>query len=452
MDREIIKNREELLSHGNSHLRQEILNIIQAGIHSGDPGTGTRRQVRLSGGNLWVGTRSYRLAEINKIYIVGAGKGSFPIAEALETILGEKISEGVCVVKRGEKRRLKRIEIHEANHPIPDDTSVDGAEKILRIVRQAGEGDLVFAAVTGGSSALVTLPPEGISLEEIQQLNDLLLKSGATIREMNIVRKHLCRIKGGRLVAYIQPAEAITLTLDTAPEGMPWPDMCLADPSTFQDAISVLRHFDLWESVSPSIQKYLQQGVHRPDLETVKSLAGMKTSIVSVGDPVSMCMAAAESARTLGFTPHILSTKLEGEAREAGICMAGIAKEIMSFQRPFKTPCALISGGETTVTIKGKSGQGGPNQEFALGFISKMKSQSEFSCASVDSDGTDGPTSIAGGVVDDRTWEEAEKKNLDIREHLKNHNSSVILQKLGSAIITGHTGTNLQNLRVVLIC
>ena len=131
--------------------------------------------------------------------------------------------------------------------------------------------------------------------------------------------------------------------------------------------------------------------------------------------------------------------------------MAGIVKEIMSYQRPFKTPCALISGGETTVTIKGKSGQGGPNQEFALGFISKMKSRSEFACVSIDSDGTDGPTSIAGGVVDDHTWEEAEKKDLDINEYLKNHNSSEILQHLGSAIITGHTGTNLQNLRVVLI-
>jgi len=450
-DLSMIKNSQEILSHGHAELRRSLLEIIQAGLKAGDPSAGTRKQVSLVGDWLMVEGQRYPLKEIGRIFVVGAGKGSFPIAEALEEILGSLIAKGVVVVKRGGRRRLKRIEVHEASHPIPDESSLIGAQKILEIAHQAGERDIVFAAITGGSSALVTLPPEGITLEEIRELNDMLLKSGAVIRDINIVRKHLCRMKGGRLVAHIQPAEAVTLTLDTAPEGMPWPDMCLADPSTFQDAISVLQYYDLWESISDSIRKYLLEGQNRPELETVKSLAGMKARIISVGDPPSMCRAAADYAQKLNYQPIILSTRLEGEAREAGIFMAGIASEIIKYQRPISPPCALISGGETTVTIRGKCGAGGPNQEFVLGFAHKLRAPGEFACASVDSDGTDGPTEIAGGIVDHLTRDEAEKLKVDIAQALKDHNSSEALTKLGDAIMTGHTGTNLQNLRVILI-
>jgi glycerate 2-kinase len=447
----LVKNFREICSRGHVGLRRNLLEIIQAGVRAGDPGTGTRRQIRLEGDVLTVGGQIFSLRKIDRIFVVGAGKGSFPIAEVLEEILGTLISAGVVVVKKGERRQLKRIEIHEASHPIPDDSSVIGAQKILEIVHQAGERDIVFAAVTGGSSALVTLPPDGITLEDIQKLNDLLLKSGAVIREMNIVRKHLCRIKGGRLVASIQPAQALTFTLDTAPEGMPWPDMCLADPSTFQEAISVLQHYDLWNSVSDSIRNYLLEGRNRPEWETVKSLAGMRARIFSVGDPPRMCQAAAEHAQKLGFQPLILSTRLDGEAREAGIFMAGVASEVLRYGRPISSPCALISGGETTVTIRGECGSGGPNQEFVLGFAHKMRGAGIYACASIDSDGTDGPTEIAGGIVDHLTLAEAERERVDIGQALKTHNSSEALTRIGGAIRTGHTGTNLQNLRVVLV-
>ena len=447
----IVKNRDELLSRGEPGLRGNLLDIIEAGIRGGDPGTGTRREVRRSGTDLWVGGHRVDLLAIDRIYVVGVGKGSFPIVQALEDILGDRITEGVAVVKRGEERTLRRIAVHQAAHPIPDESSVEGAKKVLAIARKAGEKDLVFAAITGGSSALATLPPEGITLEEIQDLNDLLLKSGAVIREMNVVRKHLCGIKGGRFVSYIQPAEAVTLFLDTAPEGMPWPDLCLADPSTFAEAIEILKRYDLWEAVSGPIREYLTEGLRRPDLETVKSLAGMKTRLVSVGDPPSMCRAAAQKARELGFREVILSTQMEGEAREVGICHAGIAKEIIKYHRPFEPPCALVSGGEMTVTIHGACGSGGPNQEFVLGFADKFRSADRFACASVDSDGTDGPTSIAGGIIDHIVLGEARKSGFGFADFLKIHNSAEALAQLGGVIRTGHTGTNLQNLRVVLI-
>ncbi|HEY8391810.1 MAG TPA: DUF4147 domain-containing protein [Capillibacterium sp.] len=447
----IVQNFDALVAHGHQRARRDALEIIEAGIKGADPGTGTYRLVRLEGDLLYVGEKVFNLKEIEHIYVVGAGKGSYPIAEALEDILGDHITEGVVVVKRGEKRRLRRIEIHEAGHPIPDEDSVAGARKILKVVEKAGERDLVFAAITGGSSALVTSPPEGITLEEMQDLTDLLLKCGATIREINIVRRHLCQMKGGRLVAYIQPAEAVTLTLNTAPEGMPWPDMSLPDPSTFQDALDVLEFYDLLEKVAPSIKNYLMDGRKRPELETVKTLEGMKTSIFSVGDPVSACEAAAQRASELGYNPVILSSTIEGEAKDVGICFAGIAKEIVARQRPFVPPCALISGGETTVTIHDACGEGGPNQELVLAFAQKFKQPAEVVCVSVDTDGTDGPTGIAGGIVDSLTFERAKELGVDLDYAIKNHNSAPALIKLDDALITGHTGTNVMNLRVLLV-
>ena len=447
----LIKNQSELLAHGQRQVRKDALKIIESGIQAADPGIGTLRQVILEDEILYVEGKPYLLKDINHIYVVGAGKGAYPIARSLEEILGSHITGGVVVVKKGESSRLDRIEIHEASHPIPDEASVEGARKILAVIEKASEKDIVFAAITGGSSALVTLPPEGIALDEIKDLTDHLLKCGAVIREINIVRKHLCRMKGGQLVAHIQPAQALTLTLDTQPEGMPWPDMSLADPSTFQDAIDVLTHYDLWEQVSPSIREYLSDARSKPELETVKSLAGMKTEVISVGDPVTTCLAAAETARELGYTPAILSTKMEGEAKEVGICLAGMVKEIVRHGRPFEPPCALITGGELTVTLSENFGEGGPSQEFVLGFASMWNDDGEMACAAVDTDGTDGPTDIAGGIIDGEILKEAIENNIDLSAYLKEHKSSEALLKLNGAIITGPTGTNVLDLRVILI-
>ena len=305
--------------------------------------------------------------------------------------------------------------------------------------------------MTGGASALVTLPPEGITLADIQTLNDLLLKCGGTIRDINTVRKHLCLLKGGRLVAHIQPAQAVTLTLDTSPEGLPWPDLCLADPSTFQDAIDVLHLFDIWEAVPPAIRTYLEEGLKHPEWETVKSLSGFKAALFSVGSPVSACEAAAATARELGYEAVILASNLEGESIDVGICLAGITKEVIRYDRPFAKPCALITAGETTVTIRDSHGEGGPNQEVALAFAFKLGKKPDVCCVSIDTDGTDGPTQTAGGISDGQTLERAQALGLNIAEHLRRHDSAGALARLGDAIVTGHTGTNVMNLRVIVI-
>ena len=447
----IVKNYQKLLSHGQKNMREAALEIIQSGINGASPGIGTHKVVRLIGYNLLVGTKEYDLRNISRIYVVGVGKGAFSIAESLEKTLGPHIYKGIVGVKRGERRRLQKIEVVETGHPLPDESSIIVARKILEIANMAGKGDLVFAAITGGASALATLPPGGIKLKEIQKLTDLLLKSGAPIRDINAVRKHLCQLKGGLLVFHIQPAEAITLTLDTAPKDMPWPDMCLPDPTTFQDALAVLKKYDLNNIVSPSIKHYLLEGVEKPELETVKNFEGMKAALFSVGNQVVACEAAASRAKEFGYNPVILSTSIAGEATTVGICLAGIVREIIKNKRPFPPPCALISGGETTVTVLGNCGVGGRNQEFVLSFAQELGAEEKVCCASVDTDGTDGSTDIAGGLVDGETMTRAKNLDINIANFLKNHNSSAALTALEDTIVTGHTGTNVLDLRVILI-
>ena len=446
-----VSNEAQLLAHGDRELREDALRVVLAGIAGADPGAGTRRIVHYEDGRLKIGSRLINLERIEKVLIIGAGKASLPIAAALEDTLGARLDGGIVVVKKGESRRLCRVEVHEASHPLPDEDSIVGAEKMLALAQSAGPRDLVLLAITGGASALATLPPTGVRLEELRSLTDLLLKCGATIREINTVRRHLCLLKGGRLVAAVQPAEAITLTLDTAPEDLPWPDMCLADPSTFQDAIDVMGQYELWDAAAESIRRYLSEGLRLPARETVKNLDGMRVSLFSVGDPSSACEAAAACAQGLGYQPAILSTSIEGEARDIGVCLAGIAREITRRGRPFTPPCAVISGGETTVTIDGQAGMGGPNQETALAFVSQFKLTGRVALAAVDSDGSDGPTDIAGGLVDSSTMIRARESAIDVVAALRRHCSSQVLLDLGDAIVTGHTGTNVMNLRVMLV-
>ncbi|HHV64985.1 MAG TPA: DUF4147 domain-containing protein [Peptococcaceae bacterium] len=447
----IIKNFSELVANGPTKIRRDALEIIESGIRSAIPYEETKKLVKLDNYSLLIGEQKINLQEVNNIYVVGVGKGSYPIALALDEILRDKIKEGIVVVKEGEKRRLKYIEVFESSHPLPDERSLVAARKIKAILDKADKNDIVLAAITGGSSALVNLLPPSIDIEELKQLNDLLLKSGASIGKMNAVRKHLCLMKGGRLVTYAHPAPVYTFTLDTAPPDLPWPDLVLPDPSTFKDAIDVLKSYDLWSEVSESIRDYLQKGLHNSAMETPKSLDSYQSYIFSVADPRSTCLAAARKAEELGYNAHILCTAMEGEASQLGIFLAGLVNEISARNQPFSYPCALISAGETTVTITGKCGSGGPNQETALGFVQKLYSKRNAVCVSIDTDGTDGPSQIAGGITDTQTKERAAALNLNLAQYLKEHDSSTALLKLGDAIITGHTGTNVMNLRVVLI-
>jgi len=449
----IIKNREELLAHGLKGGRRVALDIIEHALKSVDPYQATKRVVLRQNNRLFIDNQHYNLKDVRNLYVIGAGKASFPIAKALEEVLGERIARGVVIVKRGQDGRLKRIKKIEAGHPLPDEDGLRGAEEVMEIADEAGHGDLVFAAITGGSSALMPLPVEGITLEETREVNEILLHSGAVIQEINAVRKHISRIKGGRLALHIHPAEIINLTVSDVIGDWKMLDYItgntVPDSSTFQDAINSLKKYRLLEKIPESVRRHLQNA--RPEMETPKNFRKIKVHTVILATNEDACVAAAEKAEVLGFNAMILSTRIEGESREAGIIQAGIAKEIEVNDRPLRTPCVLVSGGETTVTIEGDHGEGGPNQEFVLGFATKIGGSKRIIGVSIDTDGTDGPTDVAGGVADGLTLERAEAGKLDIHESLMYHNAYSVLKSLGDTIYTGSTGTNVMNLRLIIV-
>jgi len=448
-----IKNREELTSHGYKKGRQAAISIIEHALGAADPYVATRNLVSLRGEVLTVGSLQFDLSRRGNIYVLGAGKATFPIAKALEEILGERIIEGLIIVKKGQEGTLRKIEVRRASHPIPDREGLDAAKDVKRIAEKAQENDIVFCAITGGSSALMPLPVSDITLEEKRRINELLLTSGATIREINAVRKHLSDIKGGKLALSIFPAEIINLTVsDVTEDPLDYiTGPTVPDTSTFLDAISVLRKYGLWDKFPKSAIHYLQNATL--ELETPKDFGEFEFLVHSfiLIRSGTICEAAAEKAKELGFTPFILTTMLEGESREVGVVFAGITKEIKRHHRPLSPPCAIIAGGETTVKIDSRCGEVGPNQEFALSAALQLASYDKVVIAALDTDGTDGPTGIAGGLVDNSTIKRAKEKSVDTFKHLSEHDASTVLLSLGDAIITGPTGTNANDLKILLV-
>ncbi len=450
-----IKNRKELLSYGNREGKRIALDIIECALKAIDPYYIIKKKVFVDNNVLTVGQLKYDLSKIQNIYVVGAGKGTLRMAEALEDILGDIIKQGIIIEKRvkGHKNySLKTIEIVEAGHPLPDERGAKGAEKVVKVAKRAQYGDLVFVCIAGGCSSLMPLPVEGISLEDKKRVNDQLLKCGATIEEINTVRKHISAIKGGRLAKLISPAEIINFLVIDEVAGLPW-GPTVPDTTTFEDAIYALQKYDLFEKVPNSVKKHLEKGLSDPSLETPKprDFEGLKVHNLVLADNNLACEAAKRKAEEIGFNSMILSTFLEGESREVGIVLACIAKEVEENGRPIKPPCVIILGGETTVTIVDEHGEGGRNQELALASSMKINGSEGIIISSIGTDGTDGPTNVAGGIVDGYTVERAKDKQIDIFMNLKKHNSSYALKQLKGAIFTGPTGTNVMDLTLVVI-
>lgn len=449
----IIRNKAELLSHGNIAGRSLVLDIVEYAIEAMNSRKRVEELIRIDDGNiLRIGNLQYSLSKTGSIYVIGAGKGSVFIAEALEKILNDRIKDGIIVEKRGQGRKLKRIKVVEAGHPLPDQDGYEAAKSILNLVKDAGEGDIVFVCITGGASALLPLPVEGISLEDKIRITDMLLKCGARINEINTVRNHISLIKGGRLAQYIHPAEIINLIVVDEVTGLPW-GPTVPDTSTFQDAIYVLKKYGLYDKAPSSIKKHLEKGLKDKSLETLKpnDFQEMKIHNFIIGNAEMVCEAANRRARELGLNSMILSTVIEGESKDVGIVLAGIAKEIIKNKRPIPPPCAVITGGETTVTITNEGGEGGRNQELALSFSTMIEDIEQVVFVSIATDGTDGPTDIAGGVVDGYTVRRAREIGIDINEQIVKHNSSYVLKRLKDAIYTEPTGTNVMDLRIFIV-
>ena len=453
-----IKNSAEILSHGNIALRKTALDILNSGLESADPGIAARRLLRFDEAEktLWVGERRYLLSDFEHIYVLGAGKATFPIAKALEDIVGPYITAGIITCKQGQEGELKHCAMRVASHPIPDEAGMSAAKEILALAQKTQAKDLVFACITGGSSALMPLPVPEITLDDKKTANKLLLTCGANIIEINAVRKHLSLIKGGLLAQAIhKDALLINLTVsDVIGDPLDYiTDPTVPDTSDFSDAQKTLDKYDLWDRMPSAISSYLKNPPR--ERETPKSFEGRRVEnhILVPGD--AACEGAAKRALELGYEPMVLSTMLEGESRELGRTFGFIAREILHSGRPLKCPCIVIGGGETTVSIgsinDAEHGSGGPNQEFALGAALEIGDIGSVVVVGLDSDGTDGPTDLAGGVVDDQSLSRAREKGVDIFSSLKKHDATTALQKLGDAILTGNTGTNVNDLKVMAV-
>jgi len=448
------KNFDQIVSRGNRRMRTEAMEILNAGLLMADPGKATHDLVKLKGKTLFIGEKQYPLSSVSKIYVIGAGKATFPIAKALDIILGKHITEGIVTCKEGQEGTLEQISLRLASHPIPDEKGMAASEEILSLAEKTGPGDLVFSCITGGSSALMPLPVPEITLEDKKKANKLLLTCGANIIEINSVRKHLSRIKGGRLAQAVHPeALLINITVsDVIGDPLDYiTDPTVPDTSSFEDAKKTMDKYELWDQMPLSVSNYLRN----PPLEreTPKSLDfhRIENYIIVPGD--AACLGAEQKAKELGYQTMILSTVFEGESRELGRSFGFIAKEILLNSRPLNTPCAFIGGGETVVTIQnGKQvGSGGPNQEFAIGAALEIKELKNVVVAGLDTDGTDGPTTYAGGISDETSVSRGLEIGIDLFSSLQKHDVSNALASMGDILITGNTGTNVNDLKIMLI-
>jgi glycerate 2-kinase len=446
--------------------RKHALQIFRAALDAADPQRAVLRNLKFDGRTLTAARRRYPLSKFNRVQVIGAGKASAPMAAAVERLLGRRITGGFVNVPDGTCTRLRRIELNESGHPVPDQRGLDGARRIAEIARNAGERDLLLCLISGGASALMPDPAQPITLAALQKITRQLLASGADIRELNTVRKHTSQLKGGQLARLASPATVIALILsdvigddlDVIGSGPTVPDS-----STFEDAARVFEKYAI--RAPAAVVRRIASGVSGAIAETPKpgDPAFDRVQNIIVGSNRLAIHAAALQARALGYRPLVLSTFIEGETRDIASMHAAIAKEILSSGRPMRPPVCILSGGETTVTVRGK-GLGGRNQEFVLAAaIALYGSRGDglgrelgdpFGPATIFSagtDGIDGPTDAAGAIANEGTLDRARSMGLDARRFLANNDSYHFFEELEALVNTGPTGTNVMDVRMILV-
>ncbi len=445
---------ELLLSDPASRPQREVaVRIMRAALEAVEPGQAVRRALRVDGGRLLVGGRVYDLGHYRRILVVGAGKAGGPMALAVEEALGERVADGLVIVKRGHGGPTKTVRLREAGHPIPDADCVTSASELVGLLEGSTAEDLVIVLLSGGGSALLLLPEEGISLEDMQQTTDLLLRAGATINELNAVRKHLDRAKGGGLARLASPSDVVTLVLSDVvgnPLDVIASGPTVPDTSTFDDACSIVDRFALWSLLPPAVAERLRRGRAGSEPETPKPGDPIfeRTQTLVVASNELAAEAAVRQAEAEALHALLLSTYVEGEAREVAKVIAALAREEATRNRPLRRPCCLVAGGETTVHVRGP-GLGGRNQELALSAAEKLAGLDNVLLAALATDGNDGPTDAAGALVDGTSLARGRRLGLDPRAFLDANDSYHFFEPLGDLLITGPTKTNVNDLLFV---
>jgi hydroxypyruvate reductase len=443
----------EPVSIRSSPHRESFLAVQRAALAAVEPGAAVQRHVQREGDELVITGRRYDLTAVDKVWVVGGGKAACAMTAALYALLGERIEGGLVVTKYGHTDQALDtgpVEVVEAGHPVPDEAGVGGARRLSALLTGTSERDLVLVVLSGGGSALLTLPAPGLSLSDLQETTRLLLRSGATIVEVNAVRKHLSQIKGGELARRIAPAHAVSLILsdvvgdplDVIASGPTSPD-----PTTYSDACDVLGRYGLSERVPEMVQGRLGAGLKGSLPETPKpgETLFQRVQQVIVGGNRLAAEAAVEMARVRGFNALLLSTFVEGEAREVARVAGAMIRELACHDAPVARPACLVWGGETTVTLRGQ-GMGGRNQELALAAAIGMEGLPGVLLAALGTDGTDGPTDAAGAVATGDTVARARALGLDPTAYLSDNDSYRFFDKLGDLIRIGPTGTNVNDL------
>lgn len=443
------------LSENRDRMRLNAKNIFQKGVAAVDPGRAVKRVCRRQGDQLLIGHRTYDLSICRNLLVIGAGKAAAPMAAALEDSLADKITEGIINVKYGHTATLKQIRIIEAGHPVPDKNGELGAGEIFRLAEAAGENDLIITLISGGGSALLPLPVPGLSLKDKQKAIKTLLACGAAIHEINTIRKHTSLIKGGGLAQAAWPAQMITLILsdvvgddlDVIASGPSVPDS-----STFADCMAIIAKYNIINSLPQKIIAHFKKGVSGeiPDTPGPDDPVFEKICNMIVGDNLQAINAAQKEAAQLGYNTLILSSMIEGETCDIALMHGAIAREVLKTGNPIAPPACILSGGETTVNIKG-NGLGGRNQEFALAAAINIAGCDDILILSGGTDGNDGPTDAAGAIADSETVDRAKQLGLNPLDYLQNNDSYHFFNKLGDLLMTGPTNTNVMDLHIMLV-
>jgi len=457
----IIRNFSELVKNAGStrdrEARKLALKALNVSIETVDPKRIVQSKVKIKGETLTIDGFKLSLRRFKRVTVVGAGKASGAMAEAFERVLSDRITRGLVNVLEGTRSNFHtdRIELQEASHPVPSGKNTEATERMLELLAGLSEDDLVFCLISGGGSAMMSSPAAGISLADKQEITRSLLKCGATIQEINTVRKHLSKVKGGWLAKKAYPSTLVSLIvsdvvgdpLDSIASGPTAPDL-----TTYLDAIKVLKRYDLWGGSPNSVRERLVKGCRGAIPDTPKSddESFKKVFNIVLGNNRLACYAAQHTLEEFGLETLYLTSFLEGEAREAALVLASIIKEIDACGRPVRRPAALMAGGETTVAVKG-SGKGGRNQEMILSLIGKIAGMSGVAAASLGTDGVDGPTDAAGAIVDGESLRRAIAMKLNPTEFLLNNDSYGFFSKMKDLIFTGPTGTNVNDLFVAVL-
>jgi glycerate 2-kinase len=419
--------------------------IFSAGLDAADPEEAVRRCVRIEGNAVVAGDRRF---EAERVFVLAAGKAAGAMSRAAEELFGERIAGGLIVTRYGHEAASEKLEIIFAGHPEPDEKSVEAARRAEELARSLGGGDLLLALISGGASALLADPAPPIELADLKKLTGALLRSGANISEINTVRKHVSVLKGGGLAKLAAPAPTLVLLLSDVVGDDPSAiasGLTAPDPTTLDDARRVLERYGI--EPPRSVAEHLKNAPETPKpgdpvFERVLNLI--------CGSGRHAAGAAVAKARELGYEPMLLSTSITGDASGIASVYAAVIREVLESGNPLPPPCAVISGGEATVTVRG-DGVGGPNQEFALALAVELDGIEGWAALAADTDGNDGPTDAAGGLVDGATADAVRSGGTDPEEALANNDAYAALESGGVRLVTGPTGTNVNDLRVALV-